>query len=86
MSEHGRIGDLRRASAAPGRPPRGLAWAVAGLVVVLAAGVLVGMRLLGRGTPPPGVTLTDLRSVDQLRSLFDADAGTTRLVLVLSPT
>jgi hypothetical protein len=32
------------------------------------------------------VTLTDLRGVDQLRSLFDADTGSTRLILILSPT
>jgi hypothetical protein len=32
------------------------------------------------------VTLTDLHGVAQLRSLFEAGKGTTRLVLVLSPT
>ena len=86
MSERRRGGGLLPASSTPGRPPRALALAVAALVVVLTAGVLAGMRLLGRGTPPPGLTLTDVRSVDQFRSLFDAEAGTTRLVLILSPT
>jgi hypothetical protein len=80
------VGGLRWASSTPGRPPRALGLAVAALVIVLAAGVLAGARLLGRATPPPGITLTDLRSVDQFRSLFDADAGIPRLVLVLSPT
>jgi len=37
-------------------------------------------------TPPPGITLTDLHSVGQLESLFDAGQGSTRLVLIMSPT
>jgi hypothetical protein len=31
-------------------------------------------------------TLTDLRSVDDLRARFDADAGSPRLILLVSPT
>ena len=31
-------------------------------------------------------TVSDLTSVDQLRSAFEADEGTARLVLLLSPT
>ncbi|MGH9409760.1 MAG: hypothetical protein ACRD1V_09935 [Vicinamibacterales bacterium] len=31
-------------------------------------------------------TLTDLQGVDDLRALFDRDAGTVRLVLLVSPT
>ena len=31
-------------------------------------------------------SLTDLRSVDDLRSRFDADAGSPKLVLLVSPT
>ncbi|MBA2297743.1 MAG: hypothetical protein H0W14_06850 [Actinobacteria bacterium] len=30
--------------------------------------------------------LTDLRSIDQFRALFNAEQGTPRLVLLLSPT
>ena len=37
-------------------------------------------------TPPPGITLTDLHSVGQLESLFDAGQGSPRLVLIMSPT
>ncbi|MGH7747337.1 MAG: hypothetical protein ACREQ5_21650 [Candidatus Dormibacteria bacterium] len=66
------------------RPPRALAIALA--VVVVALTFVAYEKYLARATPPPGVTLTDLRSVDQLQSLFDADTGSTRLVLVLSPT
>jgi hypothetical protein len=36
--------------------------------------------------PGPGASLTDLRGTDQLRDAFNRDAGTPRLVLLLSPT
>jgi anti-sigma-K factor RskA len=74
-------------SGRPG-PPRARSWGVAALVVaaVLVVTVVLDTTFLARGTPPPGVTLTDLHSVDQFRSLFDAGDGTTRLVLILSPT
>ncbi len=57
-------------------------------VIALAGAVLVwGYRhgLFGV-TPPPGITLTDLHSVGQLESLFAAGQGSTRLVLIMSPT
>jgi hypothetical protein len=71
-----------------GRPPRRLALVVAALVTVVVVGAtwVVDRKFFAHATPPPGVTLTDLRGVDQLRFLFDADAGSTRLILVLSPT
>jgi hypothetical protein len=34
----------------------------------------------------PGVTLTDIHSIEDLRARFDQDAGTPRLVLLVSPT
>jgi hypothetical protein len=37
-------------------------------------------------TPPPGISLTDLHSVAQLESLFEAGKGSLRLVLIMSPT
>jgi len=36
--------------------------------------------------PPPGVTLTDLHDIGQLRSMFNGSRGTARLVVILSPT
>jgi hypothetical protein len=77
-----------------GRPPRRLAIAVAALVTLVVVGAtwVVDQKFLAHATPPPGVTLTDLRSVDQLRTLFDADAlfgpdarWTTTLAAPLSP-
>jgi len=71
---------------------RGTKWGrkAAALVAVIAVtgAVLVwGYRhgLFGV-TPPPGITLTDLRSVGQLESLFDAGQGSPRLLLIMSPT
>jgi hypothetical protein len=88
MSEDEQPEAVRRALPERREPPRALGAAIAGLVVVgvLAAGLVVDGRFLARGTPPPGVTLTDLGGVGQFRSLFDAGGGTTRLVLILSPT
>ncbi len=37
-------------------------------------------------TAPTGVHLTDLDSVSQFQKLFNAEVGTPRLVLILSPT
>jgi hypothetical protein len=37
-------------------------------------------------SPPPGLKLTDLHSVDDLKTRFNADCGHSRLVLILSPT
>jgi hypothetical protein len=41
---------------------------------------------LSHTTSVPVTRLTDLRDTGQLRSLFNADAGETRLILILSPT
>jgi hypothetical protein len=53
--------------------------------ILLAAWLIVESPLFHK-TAPPGVHLTDLHSVAQFQQLFNADAGTTRLVLILSPT
>jgi len=53
--------------------------------ILLAAWLIVESPLFHK-TAPPGVHLNDLHSVGQFQQLFNADAGTTRLVLILSPT
>jgi hypothetical protein len=62
--------------------------AAAVAVIALAGAVLVWgyQHGLFGVTPPPGTSLTDLHSVGQLESLFDAGRGSTRLVLIMSPT
>jgi hypothetical protein len=57
-----------------------VAFALATLLVVAGCGGS------SRQTPPPKTGLTDLRSVDQLRTLFNAHAGEPRLILLMSPT
>ena len=47
----------------------------------------VGGLLQRGGAPAPGTRpLEDVRSVDELRTRFQADAGKPRLVLLVSPT
>jgi hypothetical protein len=56
------------------------------LAVILLAAWLVVESPLFHKTAPAGVHLTDLHSVEQFQSLFNADVGNPRLVLILSPT
>lgn len=56
------------------------------LVVILLAAWLIVESPLFHKTAPPGEHLTDLHSIGQFQQLFNADAGTPRLVLILSPT
>jgi hypothetical protein len=56
------------------------------LATLLLAVWLVAESPLFHKTAPPGLRLSDLRAVSQLRARFDADRGMTRLILVLSPT
>lgn len=47
----------------------------------------VASWILTSGLPTAAApTLTDLNRVDELRTLFNQDRGTTRIVLLLSPT
>jgi hypothetical protein len=55
---------------------------VFGVVAVL----VVGLKVVGPAKAPPGVKLGDLNSVEELKTTFNSDAGSTRLVLILSPT
>jgi len=62
-----------------------------GVFVLLLIPALVVARpylgaLFGLGFGGHDTTLTDLRSVGDLRARFDADAGRPRLVLIASPT
>jgi hypothetical protein len=52
-------------------------------VALLAALVYIAPFL---SVPRPANGLQDLRGVDELGALFDADAGQPRLVLLLAPT
>ncbi len=65
---------------------------VALLIAVVLAGAYVVIRgypgefrnRLGEQGPPAPVV--DLHSIDQLRTAFDQDAGTARLLVLFSPT
>lgn len=54
------------------------------LTIVVALGP-VQPSALQQGAPASGA-LTDLHSVDELKDLFNRDAGKVRLVLLISPT
>ncbi|MBV9231321.1 MAG: hypothetical protein JOZ18_18560 [Chloroflexi bacterium] len=56
------------------------------LVVILLAAWLIVESPLFHKTAPPGNHLTDLNSMNQFQTMFNADVGTPRLVLILSPT
>ena len=64
--------------------------AAAALVVLLIPVLVVARPYLGAvsglGFGGQDTTLTNLRSIDDLRARFDADAGSPRLVLLVSPT
>jgi hypothetical protein len=57
-----------------------------GVAILLVAGVILGAQRVLHPAPPPGATLTDLTRVDQLQAMFNADKGSSRLVVILSPT
>jgi hypothetical protein len=63
----------------------------AAALVLLSVPVLVVARpylgaVFGLGFGGQDTTLTNLRSIDNLRTRFDADVGSPRLVLLVSPT
>jgi type VI protein secretion system component VasF len=57
-------------------------WLVITCVVV--AAIIAGV--IGSLKPNSNVTLTDLNNIDDLRTRFNQDKGTTRLLLLVSPT
>jgi hypothetical protein len=54
--------------------------------IVAAAWLVAGRPPIGPRADPPRDGLAELGGVADLRARFNADAGTARLVLVLSPT
>ena len=54
------------------------------IAVVVVAAIVAGV--IGSVKPDSNVVLTDLNSVEELRSRFNQDKGTPRLLLLLSPT
>ena len=64
---------------------RSTAFAATAVALLLLAGCGGG----GSGTPsghPSAQAMPQLRSIDQLRSAFNADTGVPRLVVLISPT
>lgn len=57
------------------------------VLALLAVAFFVGKRISDNIIPDvPGVTLTDVHTIEDLRARFNQDVGTPRLVLFLSPT
>jgi predicted small lipoprotein YifL len=63
------------------------------LLVAVLAPVLAGCGHAGtliapweRATPPPGLILTDLHDISELRTTFNEDAGKPRMIMLVSPT
>ncbi|MGI9067676.1 MAG: hypothetical protein ACR2HX_14925 [Pyrinomonadaceae bacterium] len=54
------------------------------LAVVIVAAIIAG--IIGSLKPDSNVILADLNSVAELRTRFNQDIGTPRLLLLLSPT
>ena len=57
-------------------------WLVVALVVV--AAIIAGV--IGSRKPNSNVALTDIHNIEELRTRFNQDKGTPRLLLLLSPT
>jgi hypothetical protein len=57
------------------------------VVIVLALALFLVKRISDNIIPDvPGVTLIDVHTIEDLRSRFNQDQGTPRLVLLVSPT
>jgi hypothetical protein len=54
------------------------------LAVVIVAAIIAAV--IGSLKPDSNVILTDLSSIEELRTRFNQDKGTPRLLLLLSPT
>ena len=57
------------------------------LVLVFLASLTLALYIASRPRPVPGQhPLTDIQSIETLRTQFNRDAGKTRLILLASPT
>jgi hypothetical protein len=56
--------------------------AVAGVLVL----IVVTALFLEFYSPPVNAKLTDINSKEELQKLFNQDSGSTRIILLLSPT
>jgi hypothetical protein len=56
------------------------------VAVLVVAGVAGWLRFFAPRQAPTGVAMTDLHGVADLKARFNADRGTTRLVVIFSPT
>ncbi|MDQ3665661.1 MAG: hypothetical protein M3410_03505 [Acidobacteriota bacterium] len=54
------------------------------LLIITLFAAAIGLGLFAY--PRPEATLTDLRSVEELRTRFNHDKGKSRLILLLAPT
>lgn len=61
------------------------AWRAALPLAVVSSLILALSTTLASEKGPP-TEMTDMKSIDELKALFKADAGSPRLVLLLSPT
>jgi hypothetical protein len=67
-------------------------WGILGAIAVVLLGGAVALvqsflgPVLGYRCDEPAKALTDMHSMDDLRARFNEDAGSPRLVLLLSPT
>jgi hypothetical protein len=72
--------------------PRFTRWGVTAAVMAALLGGAVALvqsflgPVLGYRCDEPAKSLVDMRSMDDLRARFNDDAGSPRLVLLLSPT
>jgi hypothetical protein len=56
------------------------------VIIALVGAATVVAVFIGSLKPAANVALTDISSVEQLRERFNQDKGSSRLVLLLSPT
>jgi hypothetical protein len=57
------------------------------VLIILVATILLGIYVETRPRIAPGqAPLTDLQSIETLRTQFNRDAGQTRLIILVSPT